>query len=127
MENAVNDLLDAVRPERELTDVECNVVTEIAQSGHAKMSEGEEIGAAVIRNLLLNADEVPGGQIGRITIDGGKIAGKLDLTGLHLDFTLRLRWMELEELCLTDTRILTLELIGGSAKEIVGDRLDVAH
>lgn len=122
-----DQVLDAVSAGRDLTLIERTVVSNIAQAGHAKMAPGEKVDAAVMRRLFLQAEKVEGGQFGRITIDGGKIAGNLDLTGLQLDFTLRLRWVELAELCLTDARVLTLELIGGSADKIVGDRLEVEH
>ena len=124
--NTVVNLLHAVGDGLDLSPAEESAVSAVftelkADLGHA------EIRAEVVRRLCLHADMVRGGQPGRFCFIGGTLAGDLDLTGLRLDFGMRFVGTRLSHLILLDTRIVALELIGGTAERIEADRAEVAH
>jgi hypothetical protein len=93
----------------------------------AELKPGDAVPAAALRRVCLAASE--SGSIGRIFLTGGRIVGSFDLTGLRLDVALRFVGTTFEEtIVLTDTRLLALELEGGSAPGgIKAGRLEVAH
>jgi hypothetical protein len=81
----------------------------------------------VLRRVCMHAGMVSGGQPGRFCIAGVTVEGELDLTGLRLDFGLQFSAVELPTLVLRDTRLLALELRGGSATGIEADRVEISH
>jgi hypothetical protein len=121
------DLIVAVDEDLPLSDEETALVEAIFFGEKADLGQ-EVIRAEVFRRLCMNAGKVRGGQAGRFRIEGGQISGmNLDLTGLNLDFGLQFKDTELPRLVLQDTRLLALELLGGSAARIDADRVEVAH
>lgn len=121
------ELVEAVSGGLELSQEERDLLESVYLGEQAKLGD-VPIRAEVLRRLCLHANLVRGGQPGRIRIEGGRISGKnLNLTGLRLDFGLQFRKVELPRLVLQDTRLLALELKGGSAARIDGDRVEVAH
>lgn len=129
MEKAsAEDLIGAVRDGgRELRAAEADLVRAVFAGEPGRLG-GAEVSAGVLRRLCLHAGMVSGGQPGRICISGGTITGKLlDLTGLRLDFGLQFTDVRLPRLVLRDTRLLALELLGGSAAGIEADRIEVGH
>ncbi len=121
------DLLRVVGDgELELTASEQQFVRDLF-AGNAAQIGNESVRGAVVRRLCMHAGMVDGGQPGRLSIDGGSIEGDLDLTGLRLDFGLQFSGTRLAGLVLRDTRLLALELLGGSATGIAADRVEIAH
>jgi hypothetical protein len=124
---SLEELVGAVGKGLELSGDEEILIERIYLGEQAKLGDAE-IRAEVFRRLCLHADLVRGGQPGRIRIEGGRISGEnLNLTGLRLDFGLQFKKVELPCLVLQDTRLLALELKGGSAAGIDADRVEIAH
>jgi hypothetical protein len=140
----VDDLLTVIGDglpdpdEPELRDGEKAMVRDLFEGSQATLGP-DNIRAVVLRRLCMHSDMVRGGQPGRFWIKGGVIEGtppvdpdtqdppNLNLTGLHLDFGLQFKDVDLPHLVLSDARLLSLELLGGSAAGIEGDRLEIAH
>ena len=94
----------------------------------ASLPDKATVRAAVVRSLCVHADLLGGGQGGVLKIRGGTVSGPLDLAGLRLDLGLRLHRTQFDqELQLKDTRLLSIELHGGSATGISADRVEIAH
>ena len=123
----LQEFLDAVADTAgELSEDEKLAVTALYKGDAADLG-GHELRATVVRQVCVNAEAVQGGQVGRLCLSGGKIAGELNLTGLHLDFGLQFKDVELGHLIIADTRLLALELLGGSVEGIEGDRVEIGH
>jgi hypothetical protein len=109
------------------TATEISAVRAIWRGEPARLGKDDELRACVVRAVCLHPTMAPAGQLGRLWIKGGKVTGELNLTGYKLDFAVRFEDTELGKLVLTDTRVVALEILGGSCAGIAADRLDVAH
>jgi hypothetical protein len=129
--SSVDELISVVGDGLGLSESEEGLVRDLYEGKLAKYP-GETIRGEVLRRTFMHADLVSGGQPGRFCIEGMTVIGKgkskkLDLTGLKLDFSLQFRGVELPTLVLEDTRLLALELLGGSAAGLKADRIEIAH
>jgi hypothetical protein len=128
--SSVDELIGVVGDGLSLRESEEGLVRKLFAGARAE-HPGATIRGEVLRRIFTHADMVSGGQPGRFCIEGvtvtGDNEGELDLTGLKLDFGLRFSNAELPTLVLDDTRLLALELCGGSADGIQGDRVEVEH
>lgn len=116
----------AVAGELELRDSEVQLA-EAVWSGRSTEAIGGEIRAEVVRGVCVHAADTREGQIGRLLISGASIEGSLDLIGLQLDLALRFKDTTLKRIVLTDTRLLALDIFGGSAQGIEGNRAEIGH
>jgi len=111
-----------------LCEPERDLVTQLHRHREAKLPAGAAVRASVIRSLCLHADLLTGSQLGELRITGGEVSGPLDLVGLRLDLSLQFHGTCFEEeLELKDTRIVSIELHGGSAPGIAADRVEIGH
>jgi len=126
----VDELIGVVGDGLSLSESEQALVRDLSAGARAEQP-GATIRGEVLRRVFTHADLVSGGQPGRFCIEGvtvtGDDKGALDLTGLKLDFGLQFDNAELPTLVLQDTRLLALELRGGSAARIKADRIEIAH
>jgi hypothetical protein len=124
--------LDDVEPNPQdpstLSASERQLVTDVHRQRWGSLPADATVRGSVIRSLCVHADELAGGQLGVLKINGGTVIGPLDLAGLRLDLGLRFHGTHFKgDLVLKDTRLVSIELHGGSAGEIAADRVEVAH
>lgn len=111
-----------------LSDSERALVTAAYRRDWVTLAADAAVRGSVIRSLCVHADLLGGGQVGVLKVKGGTVTGPLDLAGLRLDLGLRFHATSFEEeLQLKDTRLLSIELHGGSAAGVAADRVEIAH
>lgn len=123
---SVDELIEVVGEGLDLRTYEEKLIRAVFRGSPAQLGNAK-VRSEVLRRLCMRTDDVLGGQVGRLCVVGGGLLGKLDLTGLSLDFGLKFVATDLPQLVLQDTRLLALELLGGSADGIEADRLELAH
>src|SRR3954452_11196457 len=124
----IDELIEAVGHAREPSGAEEKLVSCFAASRVACFGkDSSAIDAELIRQLCLHAGLVPGGAPAWLRIEGAKIARPLDLSGIRVDFPLRFRDCSLDRLDLTDSRLVSLEMHGGTCGAIIAGRVHVAH
>jgi hypothetical protein len=126
-EAELDDVEGGSQPPATLTAPERDLVTELHRRRQASLPAEAAVRSSVIRSLCLHPELLTGTQLGELRISGGTVTGALDLVGLRLDMALRFHGTRFEALDLKDTRILSVELHGGSADGIGADRIEVSH
>jgi hypothetical protein len=125
-----NDLplpgLSAAFSGSKLRKAESDFLAHVEATSKADLGK-RKIRAQVLRHACLFARQAGNAGPGRLTIEGGKVDGDLDLVGLRLDCGLRFIGTKLEGVLLNDTRLLALELLGGRATHVHADRIEVTH
>ncbi|MCW2983070.1 MAG: hypothetical protein JWR63_640 [Conexibacter sp.] len=115
----------AVFPDDDATGLERRLVAAIF--GRAAAADVRCVRATVVRRLLIYAPQMIDGQLGRLSIGGARLTGDLDLRGLRLDYAVEFEDTRFCGLQLADLRVVSLDIVGGSANAMTAGRLEVGH
>jgi len=122
---SLEELCRRVFPDGERTALELKLVQDVY--ARAAATGVRSVRPEVIRRLLIHAPQVVSGGLGRVSISDANVVGALDLRGLRLDYALAFENSRFCSLELADMRVVSLDIAGGSAREITAGRLEVSH